>query len=83
MKNFVSGREDSMKQTLLRIRQCYGLNLRDLAEAAQVDDEIVYAMLMNQPVTRIEAEQVLQGVEKITGVRYTLQDIAVRISTDC
>jgi len=72
-----------MKQTLLRIRQYYGLNLREMAEAAQVDDEIVYAMLMNKPVTRIEAEQVLRGVEKITGVRYTLQDIAVRISTGC
>jgi N-acyl-L-homoserine lactone synthetase len=72
-----------MKQTLLRIRQRYGLNLRDLAEAAQVDDEVVYAMLMDQPVTRDEAEQVLRGVEKITGVRYTLQDIVAHISTGC
>jgi hypothetical protein len=72
-----------MKQTLLRIRQRYGLNLKDMAEAAEIDDEIVYAMLMDQPVTRMEAEQVLRGVEKITGVHYTLQDIVVRISTGC
>jgi len=70
-----------MKQTLLQIRQRYGLNLRDLAEAAQVDDDIVYAMLMEQPVTREKAEQVLRGVEKITGIHYTLQDVVVHIFT--
>lgn len=71
-----------MKPTLLQLREQYGLNLKDLARVAGVDEEVVYAMLMGHAVTRDEAELILRGVERMTGKHYKVCDIAASIARD-
>lgn len=73
------GRGSEVKQSLLQLREKHGLNLVRLAEVAGVDTKVVYEMLMGRPVSRHQAEQILQGVEKLTGVQYILNDIDARI----
>jgi len=67
------------KPTLLQLREKYGINIIVLANVAEVKTEIVYAMLVGMPVERWQAEKVLQGFNKLTGVEYNLGDIQVVI----
>ena len=68
------------KPTLLQLRETYGINLVLLANAAEVGTEIVYAMLVGRPVERWQAEKVLLGLKKLTGVRYELEEIEIVIA---
>lgn len=69
------------KPTLLQLRERYGVGTVPLARAARVAPDIVYFMLVGIPVEREEAEKVLQGFKKLTGVEYKLEEITVTLKS--
>lgn len=74
-----SGAGMMKKPTLLQLREKYGINTVVLAEAAGIEPEIVYAMLVGKPVARWEVDKVLCGFKTLTGVEYKAEDIEVAI----
>ena len=69
------------KPTLLQLREMYGVETVALARAAGVAPDIVYYMLVGLPVERWQAEKVLQGFKKLTGVEYRLAEITVTLKS--
>lgn len=67
------------KTTILDLREQYGINTVILADAADIEPEIVYAMLVGRPVARWEVEKVLQGIKRLTGSEYHMNDIDVEL----
>ncbi len=65
------------KPTFRHLRERYGLTTTALAQEARVAPDIVYFMLVERKVERVEAEQVLAALSRLTGVRYTLADVRV------
>ncbi len=72
----------SGKPTLLQLREKHGVATVTLADAARVEPDIVYHMLVGIPVERRKAERVLQGFKKLTGIEYRLEEIAVNVKID-
>lgn len=67
------------KPTLLQLREQYGVGTVPLARAARVAPDIVYFMLIGIPVERGDAEKVLLGFKKLTGVEYGLEEITIAL----
>ncbi len=65
--------------TPLQLRERYGLNIVNLAERAKVAPDIVYAMMMQEPVEPEEAESVLAVISALTGQTYTLETVQVTV----
>ena len=65
--------------TPLQLRERYGLNIGDLAERAKVAPDIVYAMMVQEPVEPEEAESVLAVISALTGQTYTLDTVQVTV----
>lgn len=69
------------KPTLLQLREKYSVETVALARAAGVAPDIVYYMLVGIPVECWQAERVLRGFKKLTGVEYQLAEIAVTLKS--
>lgn len=69
------------KPTLLQLREKYGINTVVLADAAGVAPDVVYFMLVGRPVEQWEAACVLNGLTKLIGITYRLEDIHVAIKS--
>lgn len=70
-----------VKPTLLQLREKYGVETVVLARAAGVAPDVVYYMLVGIPVECWEAEKVLDGFKKLTGVEYRLAEITVTLKS--
>jgi hypothetical protein len=67
------------KPTLLQLRELYGLRTYDLAQAANVELDVVYLMLRGLPVSPEDAQRVLTGLSRLTGQHYTLDDLDMTV----
>lgn len=72
----------SGKLTPLQLRERYHLTIGDLAWEAKVDPQVVYFMLLGRPITRQQAEQILQAISKIAGQAYTLEQVQVALTSE-
>ena len=69
----------SQKRTLYQLRIEHGANIYDLSQASGVSSFVVWSMLIGRPVTRENATEILNGLNKLKGTRYTLDEIEVRL----
>jgi hypothetical protein len=69
------------KQKFIIIRQKHHFNILELAEQAQVAPDIVYHMLLEDPVPRDSAIRVLDRLSEQTGVRYTIDNVYVQFTS--
>lgn len=70
------------KPTLLQLREIYGLTTVTLADAADVLPDVVYAMLVGNPVELADARKVVDGLNRLTGKGYALDDLKVNVKED-
>ncbi|HLG75559.1 MAG TPA: hypothetical protein VKX46_04055 [Ktedonobacteraceae bacterium] len=70
------------KPTLLQLREIYGLTTVTLADAADVLPDVVYAMLVGNPVDLADAQKVVDGLNRLTGKGYALGDLKVNVKED-
>lgn len=63
--------------TLDDLRQQHNLPVTLIAEVARLPVQIVYHMIIRQPVTRAHANRVLCAVSDLTGVAYGLDTVNV------
>lgn len=63
--------------TLDDLRTRHNLPITLIAEVARLPLQIVYRMVIRQPVTRAHANRVLCAVSDLTGIAYGLDTVAV------
>ena len=65
--------------TPLQLRERYHLNIAHLAHQAKVAPDTVYFLLVGRPITRQQAEQILQTISTLVGQTYTLDNVRVAL----
>jgi hypothetical protein len=65
------------KPTLLDLREKHSVTVIQLAETSGVAPSIVYCMLLDRPVDRSHASQVLTGLSKLVGTEYSFDTVHV------
>ena len=68
-----------MKPTLLQLRARHNITMIRTAQVSGLKPAIVWAAFLNKGVSRSQAERVLIAFNLLTGQRYTLNDIEVKI----
>lgn len=63
--------------TLDDLRQRHNLPITLIAEVSHLPMQVVYRMIVRQPVTRAHANRVLCAVSDLTGIAYGLDTVAV------
>jgi len=69
------------KQKFDDIRAQHPFDIMDLAAKALVHPDVVYRMLLDEPVPREYATMVLAVLSQETGNVYTLDNVDVRLTT--
>ena len=67
------------KKTFWQLYREYHIEKRELARKANVDIEVINCMLTHEPVTRNEATTVLSTASRLIGVRYSLDELDVKL----
>lgn len=65
------------KINLRDLRDLHGLETETLARAANLPLDTVYAIIRHIPVGRLEAQQVVEGLSRLTGHAYTLENVDI------
>lgn len=67
------------KPNFITLRDRHHFDITELAQAALVHTETVYRMLLGEPVPRDFAIAVLVAFSEFAEVKYTLEDVDIRI----
>jgi hypothetical protein len=70
---------NAKKPVMMDLRQWHGVNIGVLADRAHVEPSIIYCMLLSRPVECFNAVSVLEGISKLVGVNYTLDDVDITL----
>ena len=69
------------KSTLQQLREQHHFGIVELAASAAVSTQIVYYMLLGEPVPYESAVSVLNTLTEQTGEHYTLENVNVRLAS--
>ncbi len=64
---------------LIEVRARHHFDILALAHKARVPEEVVYHMLIDEPVMRSHAEAVLAALSKQCGSEYSLHNVEVKM----
>jgi len=67
------------KKTFWQLYQEYDIEKEELARKAQVDVEVINRMFTHEPIARSDAIKVLNVVSRLIGIRYSLNDVDVKL----
>jgi hypothetical protein len=70
------------KRTFFQLYKQYHIGKWELAQEAKVELEVINSMLTNEPVARSDALKVLHIVSRWAGIRYSLEDVDVKVGGD-
>ncbi len=70
------------RRTLYQLRLEHGVNIYALSQASRVSSFAVWSMLIGNEVTREDAVKILDGLNKLKGTHYTLEDIDVVLTKE-
>ncbi len=71
--------QSEQKETIKQIRQRYHLTAQRVAEMASVPLRVEYLMEIGCPVSKKDAEKVMQALSALTGDRFTLLDVTINV----
>ena len=67
-----------MKPTLMQLRERHGINLYAMWDASGLEDSLpVYLALFKHPITREQAQRIIEGINHIAGTEYTLETVDI------
>jgi len=67
------------KKTFWELYREYRIEKWALARDAKVELEVINSMLTNEPIAREDAIKVLKAVSRWVGIRYSLEDVNVKL----
>lgn len=65
------------KPTFYQLRLEHSVNIYELSQASGIPSLVVWSLLIGQPVTKHEAQRVLDALNTLRGTHYTLEDVHV------
>lgn len=71
--------QSEQKETIKQIRQRYDLTAQRVAEMASVPLRVEYVMEIGCPVSKEDAEKVMQALSALTGDRFTLLNVIINV----
>ncbi|HCI82264.1 MAG TPA: hypothetical protein DHW02_21530 [Ktedonobacter sp.] len=69
--------ETNKKPTFYELRLEHSVNMYQLSQESGISSLVVWSLLTGRPVTKHEAQHVLDALNRLRHTQYTLSDVAL------